>query len=118
MNDKRINRISEEVRRAMTEILYNGLKDPRVDSSVTVTKVQVTKDLSFANIFVSVLGDEKKKEDVIEGLNNAKGFIRTEIGRKVDLRHVPKPMFRLDESTEYAMHINELIDQVKSDKNE
>lgn len=115
MNDKRINRISEEVRRAVTEILYNGIKDPRVDTSITVTKVQVTRDLSFAKIYISVLGDERKKQDALDGLNNAKGYIRTEIGHKVDLRHVPKPMFYLDESSEYAIHINELIEKVHNE---
>lgn len=115
MNNKRINRISEEVKRAMTTILYNGIKDPRVDTSVTVTKVDVTRDLSYANIYVSVLGDENKKQEVIQGLRSAKGYIRSEIGQKVDLRHVPEPKFHLDESTEYAMHINELIEQVKKE---
>lgn len=118
MNNKRINRISAEVRRAMTDIIYNGIKDHRIDASVTITNVKVTSDLGYANIYVSVLGDEDKKKDVLDGLENAKGFIRTEIGRKVDLRHVPKPVFHLDESTEYAMHINELINQVKQEDSE
>lgn len=115
MNNKRINRISEEVKKALSEILYNGLKDPRVTSMTTITDVKVTKDLSYANIYISVLGDEKEKKDSIKGLESAKGFIRSEIGRKVDLRHVPEPVFHLDETLEHASHISELIKKVKEE---
>lgn len=117
MNDKRINRISEEVKKAMTEILYNGLKDPRVTSMTTIIDVKVTRDLSYANIYVSVLGNEKEKDDAIKGLKSAKGFIRNEIGKKVDLRHVPEPIFHLDETLEHASHITELIEQIKNEDN-
>lgn len=113
MNNKRINRISEEVKKVVSELLYNGLKDPRVTSMTTVTDVKVTRDLSFANIYISVLGDKKEKEDCLKGLQSAKGFIRSEIGKKVDLRHVPEPIFHLDETLEHASHIADLIEKVK-----
>lgn len=115
MKKKRINRISEEVKKAVSELLQDGLKDPRINSMVTVTDVEVTNDLSFANIYVSVLGDKKDKDNTIKGLQNAKGFIRSEIARMVDLRHVPEPIFHLDESLERAMHITELINKVNKD---
>ncbi len=117
MNNKRINRISEEVKKALSEILFNGLKDPRVTSMTTITDVNVTKDLSYANIYVSVLGDEKEKNDSLDGLRNAKGFIRSEIGKKVNLRHVPEPIFHLDETIEHASHISDLIEKVKKEDN-
>lgn len=112
MKDKRINRISGEVKRVVSELINNGLKDPRINIMTTVTSVEVTRDLSFANIYVSVLGDDREKNDTIEGLRNAKGFIRNEIGKRVDLRHVPEPIFHLDESLERAMYMNELIEKV------
>lgn len=115
MKDKRINRISGEVKRVVSELLNNGLKDPRVSSMTTVTDVEVTRDLSFANIYVSVLGDDKEKHDSIEGLRSAKGFIRSEIGKRVDLRHVPEPIFHLDESLERAMYMTELIEKVNKE---
>ena len=68
MNNKRINRISEEVKKVLSELLYNGLKDPRVTSMTTVTEVKVTRDLSYANIYVSVLGDKKEKEECLNNL--------------------------------------------------
>ncbi len=116
MNNKRLNRISGEVKRVVSELIYNGLKDPRINEMTTVTKVEVTRDLSFANIYVSVLGDEKDKEDTIAGLNNAKGFIRSEIAKKIDLRYAPEPKFHLDESIEKGIYLSKLIDEVNKDK--
>lgn len=115
MNNKRINRISEEVRRVVSELLFNGLKDPRINPMASVTSVEVTRDLSFANIYISVLGDELEKENTLLGLESAKGFIRKEIGSRIDLRHVPEPKFHLDESIENAIHMAELIHKVNKE---
>lgn len=112
MNIKRINRISEEVRKIVSELIYNGLKDPRITPMTTVTRVEVTRDLSFAKIYISVLGDGINKEETIKGLNSAKGFIRKEIGNRMDLRYAPEPIFHLDESLEKAMSLSKLIDEV------
>ncbi len=115
MNNKRINRISEEIRKVVSNLLFNGLKDPRINHMATVTSVEVTRDLSFANIYISVLGDDLEKENTILGLESAKGFIRKEIGSRVDLRHIPEPKFHLDESIENAMHMSELIDKINKE---
>lgn len=112
MNNKRLNRISEEIRRVVSNLLFNGLKDPRINQMATVTSVEVTRDLSFANIYISVLGDDLEKENTILGLESAKGFIRKEIGSRVDLRHVPEPKFHLDESIENAMNMAKLIEEI------
>lgn len=112
MNNKRLNRISEEVKKVVSKLIYNGLKDPRINDMMTVTSVEVTRDLSFANIYISVLGDEKAKKDALEGLSSAKGFIRKEIGSEMDLRYVPEPVFHLDESIEKGMYMTKLIKEV------
>ena len=112
MNRKRINRISEEVKKIVSELLTRGLKDPRISSMTSITKVEVTGDLRYANIFVSVLGDKSVKEETLEGLESAKGFIRKEIGNRMDLRYVPEPIFHLDESIEQGIYISKLIDKV------
>ncbi len=117
MNNKRINRISEEIKKVLSELLLNGLKDPRVTSMTTVTEVKVTRDLSYANVYISVLGNKKEKEESLRGLKNAKGFLRSEIGKKIDLRHVPEPVFHLDETLEHASHIEKLIKKVKEEDN-
>jgi ribosome-binding factor A len=115
MNIKRINRISEEVRKIVSELIFNGLKDPRINPMTTVTRVEVTRDLSFAKIYISVLGDDINKEETIKGLNSAKGFIRKEIGNRMDLRYAPEPIFNLDESIEKAISLSKLIDEVNKD---
>lgn len=112
MNTKRINRISEEVKKVISDLLLNGLKDPRINRMATVTSVEVTRDLSYANIYISVLGDELEKENTLLGLESAKGFIRKEIGNRIDLRHVPEPKFYIDKSIENAIYMNELIERV------
>ena len=112
MNNKRVFRISEEVKKIVSELIFNGLKDPRINSMTTITNVEVTRDLRFAKIFVSVLGNKEDKENTIAGLESAKGFIRKEIGKKIDLRYVPEPMFYLDESIEQGIYMAKLIDDV------
>lgn len=117
MNNKRLGRISEEVRKVVSEIIGNGLKDPRINSMTTVTKVEVTRDLRYAKIYISVLGDDREKNETIAGLENAKGFIRRDISSKIDLRYTPEPVFFLDESIEQGIYISKLIEEVnKKDK--
>lgn len=115
MNDKRVSRISEEVKKVVSELIYNGLKDPRVNSLTTVTKVEVTRDLRYAKIYVSVFGDKEEKENTIKGLESAKGFIRKEISGKIDLRYTPEPIFVLDESIEHGIYMSKLIEDVNKD---
>lgn len=115
MNNKRINRISEEVKKVVSQLLYNGIKDPRISSMTTVTRVEVTRDLSYANIYISVLGNDDEKHNTVTGLESARGFVRKEIGRTLDLRHVPEPRFHLDESIEQAIHMSELIKKINKD---
>ena len=124
MNEKRINRISEEVKKVVSDFIQNEIKDPRISGMPSVNKVSVTKDLRFAKIYISVLGSEEDKESTIEGLQNAKGFVRKEIGNRINLRHVPEPIFLLDESIEQALYMSKLIEEVNrgskkdSDENE
>lgn len=117
MNNKRLNRISEEVKRVVSELIYNGLKDPRVNAMTTVTKVEVTRDLRFARIYVSVFGDKEEKENTLSGLESAKGFIRKEISSRIDLRYAPEPIFLLDESIEQGLYMSKLIEKVNQNSN-
>ncbi|WP_409227480.1 30S ribosome-binding factor RbfA [Gudongella sp. SC589] len=118
MNEKRINRISEEVKKVVSDLIQNEIKDPRISGMPSVNKVSVTKDLRFAKIYISVLGSEEDKESTIEGLQSAKGFVRKEIGNRINLRHVPEPIFMLDESIEQALYMSKLIEEVNRDSKE
>ncbi len=112
MNEKRVNRISEEIKKIISELLYNGLKDPRISQMTSITRVEVTRDLRYAKIYVSVFGNKEEKESSIDGLNSAKGFIRKEIGNKIDIRYIPEPIFILDESIEEGIRMSKLIEDV------
>ena len=118
MNNKRLGRISEEVRKVASEIIASGLKDPRINPMTTVTNVEVTRDLRYAKIYVSVLGDDMEKDETIKGLENAKGFLRREISSKIDLRYTPEPMFFLDESIEKGIYMSKLIEEVNKNSRE
>ena len=105
----RIDRISEEVKKELS-LVVRDLKDPRLQTSmVSVVNVSVTKDLRFAKAYISVLGDESAKKGAIDALKGAAGFIRKEIGHRIDLRYTPEFSFVLDDSIEYGSHINEVL---------
>lgn len=112
MNKKRVGQISEEVRRALSDIVLNKVKDPRIPSLTSISHVDVTNDLSFANVYVSVLGSDKQRQDAIDGLNSAKGFIKKELGRMVKLRAMPELIFISDESIEEGIKMCKLIEEV------
>ena len=115
MKKKRVFRIAEEIKRAISELLQTEIKDPRIKPMTSITKVEVTNDLSFAYIYISVLGNEEDKQDTIEGLNNAKGFIKREIGKRIDLRHVPETIFYIDKSIEQSIYMSKLIEKVQKE---
>ena len=113
MNIKRVRRISSEIKKVISSSIINSLKDPRIDKlNVSVTDVKVTNDLSFATVYIAVIGDDEKKKQTLEGLNKAKGFLKKQIGESVDLRHVPQLIFKIDETTEKSMHIENLIKSI------
>ena len=113
----RQGRLGEEIRRIISEMLIHGVKDPRLSGMISLTGVEVTSDGSYATCFVSILGlnqnqeeRQKEAEDVLAGLNSAKGLFKREIGHQIKLRHVPELIFKIDESLEYGRHISEIID--------
>lgn len=107
----RIVRISEEVKKEISAIIQNELKDPRLSKLISVLHVKVTKDLYFAKVYISVLGNDEEKKNTLEGLKSSAGFIRREIGHRIKLRHTPEIQFELDNSIEHGAYISKLIDE-------
>ena len=107
-------RINSEVQRALSELIRMGVKDPRVSSLTSVTDVEVAPDLKTAKVFVSVLGDEKKQKDTLEGLKSAMPYLRSQLAKSINLRNTPELRFHLDTSIEYGIHMSALINQVKA----
>jgi len=111
----RSNRVAEQMKKELGEIIGQKLKDPRI-GFVTVTDVDVTGDLQQATVFISVLGSDYKKEETLKGLSKAKGFIRSEIGQRIRLRKTPEIEFAFDDSVEYGNRIESLLRQVRDDE--
>jgi len=111
MINNRIDRISDQVKRELGDIIKE-LKDPRIPSLTSVISVQVTKDLKFAKAYISVMGTPDQQKAAIEGLKSASGFIRKEIAARVDLRYSPEFNFVLDDSISKSIHISELLNEI------
>ena len=106
----RTKRIAEEIKKVISSMLISGIKDPRITSMVSVTDVEVTNDLSYAYIYVSILGGDE--ESTLKGLKSACGYIRKEVSRNVKLRHTPEIIFKVDESIKNGMYMSNLIKKV------
>lgn len=115
MNKKRVRRIEEEIKKIISSLIMRELKDPRIDEFASITRVKVTNDLSQAEIYVSAFTEEKR-EETVEGLNSAKGYIKREIAQNLDLRTIPDLIFIADESIEKSFEFYELLDKVKKDE--
>ena len=105
-------RINSEVQREMSQIIRDGIKDPRVHPMTSVTGVEVTPDLKYAKVFVSVLGSEEDKEKTMEGLKKSASFARGQLARKMNLRYTPELTFVLDNSIEYGVNMSKRIDEI------
>ena len=106
----RTQRIAEEIRKVISTMLISGIKDYRINSMVSVTDVEVTSDLSYAYVYVSILGGDE--ESTLKGLKSACGYIRKEVSRNVKLRHTPEIIFKVDESIKNGMYMSNLIKKV------
>lgn len=116
MGFSRTTRLSEEIRKIISNIIQNELKDPRIPILTSVTSVDVTNDLRYAKVFISVFGSEEQKNECIEGLKNAAGFIRREVGSKIKARYIPEMIFELDKSIEHSLHISKLLNDIGGKK--
>lgn len=115
MANNRMERIKEEYKRELASI-FREIKDPRLSMMTSVVSVEITKDLKYAKVYVSVMGSDDEKKNSISALKSATGFIKREIGSRLKLRAVPQPTFVLDTSIDYGAHINSLISKISKDK--
>lgn len=108
MSYQRIDRISEEVRREVDRIIREELNDPRLGGTFSITRAEVTRDLRYARIFVSVLEDDKR-DDVMAALKSAAGFIRRALGKGMLIRYSPELTFVSDRNIAYGVHIAKVL---------
>ena len=92
----RTQRIAEEIKKVVSEMIQNELKDPRVKGLISITKITLTKDLKFCKIYVSVMGADK--EEVLAGIKSGAGYMRKELGNRIQIRMLPELQFVIDDS--------------------
>lgn len=107
----RMDRISEEVRREVDQIIREQVRDPRVTGTWSITRAEVTKDFRYAKIWISVL-EEELRPPLLLALKSAAKFIRHELGRRLQLRYVPELLFESDENIAYGIHISSILADV------
>lgn len=112
-DSRRSDRVAEAVRAEVTTFLAEGVKDPRVTGIVTVTGVEVTRDLRHARVFVSIMGDDAVRESTMAGLHSVAGHLRSRLGRSLRLHAAPAVEFKLDASVAHAARIESLLARIR-----
>lgn len=113
----RINRTSEDIKREIISIMRE-LKDPRITGMLTVVRVEVTNDLSYAKVYISAMEGLETAKTAVKGLTSAAGYIRREIGNRLHLRKAPEIKFIADDSIEYGMEISRKLNEIANEKTE
>jgi ribosome-binding factor A len=115
-DNRRPDRVAEAIREEVAKFLADGVKDPRVRGLVTVTGVDVTRDLHHAKVFVSIMGDDAARAETFDGLLGVAGYLRGRIGRALRLRVAPEIEFRNDASVAHAARIETLLEQLQRER--
>ena len=111
----RVERVASCIKREVSNIIQMDLEDPRL-KFVTITGIELAKDLRFAKLYYSVLGEAKQKSAASKALKSARGAIRSLIGQRIRLRFVPELAFNLDESCEYALKLEKIFQELEENK--
>lgn len=113
-NNNRFNRIDEELKKEISNIISFKLKNPNITGMISVTKVKVTTDLKLAKVYVSIL-NSKNMKNTLAGLKKSAGFVRSEIAKTINLRTTPEIVFVLDDSIEYGAKIDSILKDIIKD---
>jgi ribosome-binding factor A len=111
MSGRRKRQVGDLLRDEISFLIQRGLKDPRIGFT-SITRVDVSPDIRYATVFVSVLGTEEEQSETLVALNSASGFIRHELGPKLTMRNIPTVSFRLDRSMEHAENVARLLREI------
>lgn len=118
----RQGRLGEEIRKIISSMLINGIKDPRLGSMISISGVEVTSDGRYATCYVTTLDSgkdraerEEREKEILAGLDSASGLMKKEIGRQIRMRRVPQLIFKMDHSMDYGRHIDEILSTMDFD---
>ena len=113
MTNHRTARISEEIKRELSQMIREEVKDPRVKGLISVTDVETTNDIRYAKVFVSILSDSETSKLTLQVLEKAAGYLRSELAKRLQLRYTPELLFKFDSSLEYGSKINQILSEIK-----
>ena len=113
-NEERLNRINEELKKEISHIIDFELKNSNVTGLISVTKVKTTPDLKYARVYVTMINEKSKKEN-LSILKKSSGYIRSAIAKKINLRNTPELIFEFDDSLEYGSRIDEILKDITKD---
>ncbi len=114
---RRVERVASLIRREVSELLINGIRDERVHQGmITITEVSVSGDLQHCKIFVSIYGEGNQRDEVMAGLNAASGFLRGELARRLQMRRAPEVVFQIDRGIEKGTSVLNLLGQLENER--
>lgn len=116
MTKQRTDRLNSLLKEVISEVIRDDVRNPHVAELFTVTRVDITKDLHYAKVYISVIGDDQKRAETIAALNSAAGFIAVNASKKVTMRYFPELTFRLDDSVDKHMRIQELLGEISEER--
>lgn len=115
---KRTDRLNSLLKEVISEVIHRQVRNPHVNELVTVTRVDITKDLHYAKVYISVIGSKEAKQDTLQALQSAAGFIAVNASKKVVMRYFPTLTFKLDDGVDKHMRIEELLQEIKMKQGE
>ena len=117
-NSRRVEKVAALIRRELSQLLINGIRDERVHQSmVSITEVEVSGDLQYCKIFVSLFGDDNQKAEVFSGLDAATGYLKGELARRLQMRRAPEIVFKLDKGMEKGTSVLSLLGKLEEERN-
>lgn len=116
MSKERTDRLNSLLKEVISEVIRRDVRNPHVAELVTVTRVQITKDLHYAKVYISVIGTDQTKTETLAALQSAAGFIAVNSAKKVVMRYFPELTFKLDDSVDKHMRIEELLQKISKEK--
>lgn len=116
MPKQRTDRLNSLLKEVIDEVIRREVRNPHVNELITVTRVEITKDLHFAKVYISVIGSTVEKEQTLHALQSAAGFIAVHASKKVVMRYFPALTFKLDDSVDKHMRISNLIDKISEER--
>ncbi|MFY9813460.1 MAG: 30S ribosome-binding factor RbfA [Dehalococcoidales bacterium] len=112
----RVERLNSLLRQEISDLIQRYVKDPRLGTFVSVTTVEISKDMRYAKVFISRYGTDEEKADTLKALESASGYIRHELGERLKTRRIPELSFRLDNTMEKAAKIQKIMNQLSSEE--